>query len=141
MPPVRTIITTTSSDVPLETIRTLHTELAAVGLPVADAEADGTPRFGTDTQARVREFQKRYGLQETADVDAATGGVMALAALVATESDRSQLRKKLKNGVNDVSDSPEYNYCLARDAILAGDDATAKTAIQRVHDFRVATTA
>jgi peptidoglycan hydrolase-like protein with peptidoglycan-binding domain len=137
MPPVRTTITTTSTDVPVETIRTLQTELAALVFPVVGAEADGTSRFGTDTQARVREFQQRYGLPEAGDADAATGGVMSLSALVATESDRSPLREELKNAVNHVPDSPEYNYSLARDAILAGDYVTEETAIQRVHDFRV----
>jgi hypothetical protein len=65
----------------------LQSGLTAVGLPVVGAEADGTPRFGTDTQARVRDFQKRYGLQETGDVDPATGGVMSLSALVARHED------------------------------------------------------
>ena len=132
MPRVTTVITAGSTDVPVETIRTLHSEPTAVGLPVVGAEADGTPRFGTDTQARVREFQQRYRLRETGDVDSATDGV---AALVATESDRSQLRDKLKNALNDVPDSPEYNYWLARDAVLAGDYPTATTAIHRVDDF------
>src|SRR6516164_2461552 len=135
MPPVTTVITAGSTDVPVETIRTLQSELTAVGLPVVGAEAGGTPRFGTDTQARVREFQKRYGLGETGDVDPGTGGVMSLSALVATQSDRSQLREKLKSALNDVPDSSEYNYWLARDAVLAGDYATAKIALSRVHDF------
>jgi peptidoglycan hydrolase-like protein with peptidoglycan-binding domain len=137
MPHVTTTITTTPTDVPVETIRTLQTELATVGLPVVGAEAGDTPRFGADTQARVREFQKRYRLPETEEVDEGTGGVMSLSAVVPTESDRSQLREKLKNAVNDVPDSPEYNYWLARYAILAGDYVTAKATIQRVHDFRV----
>ena len=71
----------------------MQTELAALGFPVAAAEADSTPRFGADTHARAREFRQRYGLQETGDVDAATDGVMSLSALVATESDRSSLEK------------------------------------------------
>ena len=132
MPRVTTVITAGSTDVPVETIRTLHSEPTAVGLPVVGAEADGTPRFGTDTQARVREFQQRYRLRETGDVDSATDGV---AALVATESDRSQLREKLQNAVNDVPDSPEYNYWLARYAILAGDYGLAARVSPKLKDL------
>ena len=135
MPHVTATITTTSTDVPVETIRTLQTELTAVGLPVIGAEADTTPRFGTDTQARVREYQHQYGLQETGDVDPGTGGLMSLSVLVATESDRSQLREKLQNAVNDVPDSPEYNYWLARYAILAGDYGLAARVSPKLKDL------
>jgi hypothetical protein len=60
---------------------------------------------------------------------------MSLSALVTTEGDRSKLREKLRNALNNVPDSPEYNYWLARSAILAGDYATAYTAARRAADF------
>ena len=127
MPPVTHVIRAGSSDVPVETISTLHAELSAVGLPVRGPEASGTPRFEAATESRVRDFQKLYRLTETGEVNPATGGVMTLAALVATEGDRSKLREKLKNAVSAVPNSPEYNYWLARYAIMAGDYATPKT--------------
>ena len=45
------------STVSVATLNQLHTELAAVGLPVLGAEATGTPQFGTETEDRVRAFQ------------------------------------------------------------------------------------
>jgi hypothetical protein len=106
---------------PVDTIKTLQSELAAVGLPVRGAEAGGTPSFGSDTQARVRDFQKLYHLQVTGDVDPLTGGVMFLASLVATQTDRALLRAALRNAENAVSGSPQYNDRVARAALLAGD--------------------
>lgn len=67
--------------VPVATLKQLHTELAAVGLPVIGAEATGTAQFGPETQARVRTFQQLHGLPVTATVDPTTGGIMTLAAL------------------------------------------------------------
>ena len=43
------VIRAGSTDVPVDTIRTLHTELAAVGLPVFRTEAGAAPRFGVET--------------------------------------------------------------------------------------------
>ena len=51
-----------------DTIRTLHHELAANGFPVSKAET-ASARFGSDTEARVREIQSRYGLSVTGTLD------------------------------------------------------------------------
>jgi peptidoglycan hydrolase-like protein with peptidoglycan-binding domain len=109
------------STVSVATLKQLHTELAAVGLPVLGAEATGTPQFGPETVDRVRAFQKLHGLPATGALDPTTGGVMALAALVTTESDPSKLRDGLRAAQSKVPNSPQYNYMLARSAILAGD--------------------
>jgi hypothetical protein len=109
----------------------LHGELAAIGLPVVGEDIEARPRFGSETTARVREFQRLHSLSETGKVDPATGGIMSLSALVTTEGDRSKLRKKLKNAVDSVPNSLEYNYWLARYAILAGDYSTAYTTAAR----------
>ena len=135
MPPITRVITTRSRNVPARTIRALHTELAAIGLPVAGEEASGTPRFGSDTKARVREFQQLHGLPKTGKVDRTTGGIMSLSAFVATEVDRSKLRKKLKAAVGNVPNSPDYNYWLARYAVMSGDYALAKKVSPRLIDL------
>src|SRR5207244_12919573 len=57
-----------------------------------------------------------------------------LAALVATEPDRTKLRTQLANMVDNVPDSPDYNYWLARYAIMAGDYTTAKNAADALAD-------
>jgi hypothetical protein len=121
MPFVTTVITSRSGNVPVNTIKALHTELAAVGLPVGGADASATPRFGSDTETRVRDFQSRYHLSADGTVTPTTGGVLVLAALAATQGDRSRLRTELKNAVHNVPNSPEYNYWLARYAVMAGD--------------------
>jgi len=131
MPPVTRVITVRSRNVPARTIRALHGELAAVGLPVVGEDSEGRPRFGSETKARVSEFQRLHGLSETGKVDPATGGIMSLSALVTAEGDRSKLRKKLKKAVDTVPNSPEYNYWLARSAIFAGDYSTAYTTAGR----------
>src|SRR5438309_3149850 len=120
MPFLIGVIKAGSTDVPVDTIRTLHTELAAVGLSVGVGEATDT-RFGSDTQARVREFQKLYRLPETGDVDPATGGILSLSALVATEGDRTKVRAELTDAINKVPNSTEYNTWLARYALMARD--------------------
>jgi hypothetical protein len=51
------VIRAGSVDVPVDTIRTLHTELAAVGLSVAGTEADAAPQFGAETSAQLQTFQ------------------------------------------------------------------------------------
>jgi hypothetical protein len=127
MPTVTRTLDARSTDTSVETITALHSELATVGLPVRGAEVSGTPTFGTDTQARVREFQELYRLPETGDVDPTTGGVMSLASLVATEGNRNSLKAKLVAAIDQVPNSPEYNYWLARYAIMAGDYQTPKT--------------
>jgi hypothetical protein len=114
-----------------------HQDLACrtFGGGFAGQGAGGTPRFEAATESRVRDFQKLYRLPETGEVNPATGGVMTLAALVATEGDRSKLREKLKNAVNAVPNSPEYNYWLARSAILAGDYELAARVSPRLTDL------
>src|SRR5262249_52676633 len=115
------------STVSVATLMQLHTELAAVGLPVIGAEATGAPQFGPETEDRVRDFQKLHGLPVTGVVDPTTGGVMALAALVTTESDPSKLRAGLRAAQGKVPNSPQYDHMLARSAVLAGDyDLAAK---------------
>ena len=109
------------STVSAATLKQLHTELAAVGLPVLGAEATGTPQFGSETEDRIRAFQKLHGLPATGAVDPTTGGVMVLAAMVTTESDPGKLRAGLRAAQDQVPNSPQYNYMLARSAILAGD--------------------
>ena len=57
MPPVTRVIITRSRNVPVDTIRTLHTEFAVVGLPVVGTEAGAAPQFGAETFAHVQTFQ------------------------------------------------------------------------------------
>jgi peptidoglycan hydrolase-like protein with peptidoglycan-binding domain len=109
------------STVSVATLKQLHTELAAVGLPVLGAEATDTPQFGSETENRIRAFQKLHGLPVTGAVDPTTGGVMALAAMVTTESDPSKLRAGLRAAQGKLPNSPQYDYMLFRSAILAGD--------------------
>jgi hypothetical protein len=45
---------------PVAIIEQLHDELAAVGLTVVGAEVSGKSQFGTDTEARMREFLKNF---------------------------------------------------------------------------------
>src|SRR5438552_2673727 len=126
MPTITKVITTISNDVPLNTIKTLHTELTAVGLPVIGTEGSDATKFGAATSDELKLFQDRYHLPVTGNLDPATGGILSLSALVATEPDRAKLRTELANMANNVPDSPEYNYWLARYAIMAGDYALAK---------------
>src|SRR6185437_8832831 len=121
MPPITRIVGASSTDTPVETIRALHSELAAIGMPVRGTDVSSTPTFGTDTQTRVRDFQRLYHLPQTGDLDPVTGGVMTLASLAATQADRAQLRAALRNAENAVSGSPVYNDRRARAALLAGD--------------------
>jgi hypothetical protein len=104
----------------------LHTELAAIGLPVVGTEAGAAPQFGEATSARLRAFQERYKLPVTGDLDPTTGGVLALSALVSTETDRAKLRTELANAVNNVPNVAEYDYWLARYAVMSGDYTLAK---------------
>ena len=115
---------------PVATIKQLQGELSAVGLAVTRAEAGTTPQFGQDTSAQLKAFQLRYGLEASGDLSPTSGGVLYLAALVAAEGDRAKLQAALKDAVGKVPNSPEYNYWLARYAIMAGDYATAKTIAQ-----------
>jgi peptidoglycan hydrolase-like protein with peptidoglycan-binding domain len=135
MPHVTTTITTTSTDVPVETIRTLQSELANVGLAVAGGDTGDTPTFGEATSARAKNFQERYRLPVTGSVDPATGNILSLSALVATETDRSKLRAALESAVNVVPNSPDYNYWLARYAILAGDYGLAARVSPKLKDL------
>jgi hypothetical protein len=117
-----------------DTIRAIHHELAVNGFSVAATET-AAANFGSDTEARLCEFQSRHRLTRTGTLDQVTGGVLALSALVTTESDRAKLRAELKDAVDKVPDSPEYNYWLARYAIIAGDYALSKRVSPRVRDL------
>jgi peptidoglycan hydrolase-like protein with peptidoglycan-binding domain len=120
---------------PVAIVKQLQDELAAVGLSITGTEAGPTPQFGQATSAQLKAFQQRYQLSVTGNLDPATGGVLSLSALVATEADRSKLRTELANMVNDVPDSPAYNYWLARYAVVAGDYTTARTAARLANNF------
>jgi hypothetical protein len=126
MPLVTKVITTESKNAPVDTIRTLHTELTAVGLPVIGTDGSDATKSGAATSDDVKLFQDRYHLPVTGEFDSTTGGVRSLAALVATEPDRTKLQTELANMVNNVPDSPQYNYWLARYAVMTGDYALAK---------------
>jgi hypothetical protein len=110
-----------SPQLPAATIKQLHGELAAIGLPVVGTESGDIPQFGTATSAQLKTFQNRYKLPVTGNLDSTTGGVLSLSALVATETNRAKLRTELANMTNSVPDSPEYNYWFARYALMAGD--------------------
>jgi peptidoglycan hydrolase-like protein with peptidoglycan-binding domain len=112
-----------------DTIRQLHDELAASGFSVPATET-ASAHFGSETEARVREFQSRHGLAVTGTVDDTTDGVLELTTLVTTEGDPAKLRTELKDAVDKVPNSPEYNYWLARYAIMAGDYATPETILK-----------
>jgi len=127
--------TPAASVLPVAIVKQLHDELAAVGLPVAGAESGATPQFGSATSTQLKAFQNRYQLPVTGNLDPATGGVLSLSAVVATEADRSKLRTELANMVNDAPNSPAYNYWLARYAVVAGDYTTARTAARLAQDF------
>src|SRR5712692_10930589 len=120
---------------PAVIINQLHAELAAIGLPVVGAETGATPQFGAATSAQLKAFQDRYRLPVTGNLDPATGGILTLAALAATENDRSKLRAGLKNAVNAVPNSPPYNYWLARYALMAGDYTLAARVSPRLIDL------
>jgi peptidoglycan hydrolase-like protein with peptidoglycan-binding domain len=122
--------TDTETALPTTTIKQLHDGLAAIGFKVVGEEAGPNPRFGTATIAQLKTFQQRYKLPVTGELDPTSGGVLSLAALVATESDRAAVQAKLKQAMNNVPNSQLYSYWLARYAIMAGDYATAQTAIK-----------
>lgn len=95
----------------------LHEELAAVGMPIDTEEARG---FGPATAERLTHFQKRYRLPVTGDLDPTTGGVLSLAALVASETDRVRLRTRLAEARGAVAGSETYDKWLARFSVMAG---------------------
>ena len=105
-----------------------------VGLPVGGTEGSDATKFGAATSDELKLFQDRYHLPVTGNLDPATGGILSLSALVATEPDRTKLRTELTNMVDNVPDSPDYNYWLARYAIMAGDYTTAKNAADALAD-------
>jgi len=80
------------STVCVATLKQLHTELSAVGLPVLGAEATGTPQFGSETAHRVRAFQKLHELPAPGAVGTTTDGVVPLAATPAMASDKDKLQ-------------------------------------------------
>jgi hypothetical protein len=117
-----------SAALPAATVKQLHDELAAIGMPVAAAETGATPVFGTDTSARLKDLQERYKLPVRGNLDPVTGGILTLSALAATETDKTKLKALLKGAVDNVPNSPDYNNWLARYAIMAGDyDLAART--------------
>lgn len=120
---------------PPDIIKQLHDELSAVGLAVAGTEVGATPVFGAVTSAQLKTFQARYNLQATGNLDPTTGGLLTVSALVATEGDRSNVQAGLQGALNKVANAPEYNYWLARYAIVARDYATAYTAAQGAAAF------
>jgi peptidoglycan hydrolase-like protein with peptidoglycan-binding domain len=127
--------TPAASVLPVAIIKQLQSELAAVGLSVTGSEVGATPVFSAATSAQLRTFQTRYSLPVTGNLDSATGGILTLAALVASEGDRSKVQAGLQSSLNKVADSPEYNYWLARYAVVTHDYATAYTAAQAAADF------
>ena len=62
--------TSTGANVPALTA-SLHRELALLGTPIVGTEASNRT-YGAATQASVREFQKRFELRETGELDPAT---------------------------------------------------------------------
>lgn len=121
MPPITSVINETTTHVSAETIHALHAELAAIGLPVREASTSATPTFDAETAARVHDFQQLYRLKDTGEVDKLTGDVMTLASLVATQTDRAQLRTALQTAAHASGGSAEYNDRLARVAVMIGD--------------------
>ena len=121
MPTVTRVITTTSTNVTVETINQLHTELSVVGLSVVGVEVGATQQFGEATSVQLKAFQQRYNLTVDGNLTPETGGMLSLAALVAGESDLAKLREKLKVAANAVPGSSQYNYWTARYALMTGD--------------------
>jgi murein L,D-transpeptidase YcbB/YkuD len=80
------------STVSVATLKQLHTDLAAVGLPVLGAEATATLEFGTETGDRVRDFQKLHGLPAPGTVDPTTCDVMTPTATPAMSSHKNKLQ-------------------------------------------------
>jgi hypothetical protein len=113
-------IPTTGPVLPVAIVNQLQDELAAVGFAVTGTEAGATPQFGKATSMQLKAFQTRYQFEATGDLEPTIGAILTNAALVATESDRTKLREKLKSAVNAVPNSPRYDYWLARFAIMAG---------------------
>jgi hypothetical protein len=105
---------------PADTLRQLHVELAAIGLPVAGAETGATPAFGQGTAERLIRFQKRYGLPAHGNLDPTTGALLTLSALVSSETDPAKLRTALAGARNAVTGSATYDRWLARFAVMAG---------------------
>ena len=120
MPTVTRVITTTSTNVTVETINQLHTELSVVGLSVVGVEVGATQQFGEATSVQLKAFQQRYNLTVDGNLTPETGGMLSLAALVAGESDLAKLREKLKVAANAVPGSSQYNYWTARYALPTG---------------------
>src|SRR5262249_5688670 len=87
------------STVSVATLKQLHTELAAVGLPVLGAEATGTSQFGSETEDRVRAVQKLHGLPAPDAVDPTTYDVMTPPATPAMSSHKDKLQAGFRSGV------------------------------------------
>ena len=112
-------------------VERLHAELARVGVSRVEA-SDG---FGTATADALTEFQRLYRLPEHGNLDPTTGGVLALASLVASEDDPTRLREKLGEARGRVADSPEYDGWLARLAVAVGAYDVAATAGAPIRDL------
>ena len=105
--------------------------LATVGLPVAD---EGTGGFGAKAAAQLERLQERYGLPVTGDLDPATGGVLSLASLMASEHDPARLREGLLAARGAVSGSRAYDAALARFALISGSYDIAAGVRGPLHD-------
>jgi hypothetical protein len=126
MPRVTQEFVVGSTTISQETVKGLHDELGKLGLPV---ERVGGESLGFDVKAsaRVKEFQVRYGLPKTGNLDPVTGGIMSVAALVATERDRGRLRTALVQAADDELFTPQnqantlYKLWVARYAVMIRD--------------------
>lgn len=116
---------------PAATLELLNSELSAVGLPV---DAEDVHAFGAETATRLERLQERYGLPVTGNLDPATGAVLSLAALVASEHDPARLREKLTEARGAVPDSPAYDAALARLALVTGSYEVAASVTDAIHD-------
>lgn len=120
---------------PADTIRQLHVELAAIGLPVAATETGAAASFGQATAERLKRFQKRYGLPAQGNLDPTTGALLTLTALVATETDPAKLRSALAGARTALTGSAIYDQWLARFAVMAGAYDVATQVNVQLHDL------
>jgi hypothetical protein len=120
---------------PVATVKQLHDELAAIGLPVTGDETGATPSFGAATSARLVRFQQRYQLPADGKLDPTTGGLLTLSALVASETDRAKLRAELAGTRGAVAGSAAYDQWLARFAVMAGAYDLASSVAPHVRDL------
>jgi hypothetical protein len=120
---------------PREIVKTLHAELATVGLPVRGEEAGEQPTFGVEAAENLSRFQERHRLPANGELDPTTGGVLSLAALVTTERDLVRLRERLTDARGAVEGSAKYDEWLGRFAIVAGDYRLASEHAGKLRDL------